>query len=281
MFGKIGQAYYKKKNCLQEKQQESALVLEFVAAIRREIPGLGTHKVYRIIKQSLRSNAITMGRDQLHLLLRENNLLVKRKRKTPKTTNSRHWMKKYPNLIKEIPVHKIEQVWVCDLTYLCVGYDFNYLSLIMGAYSKKIVGYHLHPYLTTEGCLQALLMALKNRLSQSEALIHHSDRGCQYCSLEYVLMLKDANIAISMTEQGDPYENAIAERVNGILKSEFHLNKIFRSQVEALVAVQNSVTSYNSLRPHMSCNYLTPQQAHQTAEPLIKKWKNKRGKNIQ
>lgn len=168
MFGKSRQAYYKKKDCLKEKQQEAALVIEFVAAIRREIPGLGTHKIYRIIRQSLRSNSISMGRDQLHLLLRDNNLLVKRKSKKPKTTHSRHWMKKYPNLIKEIPVHRIEQVWVCDLTYICVGYDFNYLSLITDAYSKKIVGYHLHPYLTTEGCLQALMMALKNRSSQRE-----------------------------------------------------------------------------------------------------------------
>lgn len=125
------------------------------------------------------------------------------------------------------------------------------------------------------------MMALKNRSSQREALIHHSDRGCQYCSLDYVLMLKNAGIAISMTENGDPYENAIAERVNGILKSEFQLNKIFRSQVEAQIAVQNSITNYNSIRPHMSCNYLTPQQAHQTADPLIKKWKNKVEKNIQ
>lgn len=124
-------------------------------------------------------------------------------------------------------------------------------------------------------------MALKNRSSQSEALRHHSDRGCQYCSLEYVLMLKDTNIAISMTEKGDRYENAIAERVNGILKSEFNLNKIFRTPVEAQIAVQYSVTNYNSIRPHMSCNYLTPQQAHQTAEPLIKKLKNKGGKNVQ
>ena len=143
------------------------LVLDFVAAIRRDIPGLGSHKVYRIIKPSLRNNGITVGRDKLHGLLRDNNLLVRRSRKKPKTTNSKHWMKKYPNLIKEKLIERVEQVWVCDLTYICVGYDFNYLSLITDVYSKKIVGYHLHPYLTTEGCLQALTMSLKNRSSKA------------------------------------------------------------------------------------------------------------------
>lgn len=274
LFGKSRQAYYQKKDCMLQQHQQFMLILELVSAIRRDIPGLGTHKLYRIIKTPIRNNGITLGRDKLHLLLRENNLLVRRTRKTPKTTYSKHWMKKYPNLIREKRIERIEQVWVCDLTYICVGYDFHYLSLITDAYSKKIVGYHLHPYLTTEGCLEALTIALKNRSSQGRGLIHHSDRGCQYCSFEYVSTLKEAGIAISMTEHGDPYENAIAERVNGILKSEFHLNKLFRSPVEAQIAVQNSITNYNTLRPHMSCNYLTPQQAHETLEPLVKRWKN-------
>jgi transposase InsO family protein len=190
-------------------------------------------------------------------------------------------MKKYPNLIRELEITTIEQVWVCDMTYICVGYGFNYLSLITDAYSKKIVGFHLHPYLTTEGCLQALNMALYS-WSASRRLIHHSDRGSQYCSLDYVLTLREAGISISMTDNGDPYENAIAERVNGILKADFELNRIFKSHMEAKLAVHNSIHNYNTLRPHMSCNYLTPNQAHYSQEPLISKWKTKRteSKNV-
>ena len=210
-----------------------------------------------------------MGRDKLHELLRDNDLLITKKRKHPKTTNSKHWMKKYPNLIREMEINAPEQVWVCDLTYICVGFDFNYLSLITDAYSKKIVGYHLHPYLTTEGCLIALSMALLT-WSGNTNLIHHSDRGSQYCSFDYVFKLHEACISISMTENGDAYENAIAERVNGILKTDFKLNRIFKTHLEAKLAVQNSISNYNTLRPHMSCSYLTPEQAHQSTELLVK-----------
>ena len=254
-------------------------MLDFIAIIRREIPGLGTHKLHRLLRIPLQNSGIKMGRDMLHELLRDNQLLITKKRKLPKTTNSRHWMKKYPNLIKELKIDTAEQVWVCDLTYICVGFDFNYLSLITDAYSKKIVGYHLHPYLTTEGCLEALDMALLTWSGNTE-LIHHSDRGSQYCSYDYVLKLREAGITISMTENGDPYENAIAERINGILKADFKLNRIFKNQMEAKLAVQNSIANYNTLRPHMSCNYLTPEQAHQSLTPLIKKWKAKHKSNI-
>ena len=255
------------------------LVLDFIAIIRREIPGLGTHKLHRLLRMSLQNSGIKMGRDKLHELLRDNDLLISKRRKLPKTTNSRHWMKKYSNLIRELEVNAIEQVWVCDLTYICVGFDFNYLSLITDAYSKKIVGYHLHPYLTTEGCLEALDMALLTRSGRAK-LIHHSDRGSQYCSFDYVSKLHEAGIAISMTENGDPYENAIAERINGILKSDFKLSRIFKNHMEAKLAVHNSIANYNNLRPHMSCDYLTPDQAHQSMTPLIKKWKAKDKSNI-
>lgn len=167
-----------------------------------------------------------MGRDKLHELLTRQGMLIRRRKGAPKTTNSRHWMKKYPNLVRELVVAQSEQLWVADITYLCVGYDFNYLSLITDAYSKKIVGYHLHPNLSAEGSLSALSMALKTR-NKFLPLIHHSDRGTQYCSFEYVMELREADIAISMTEDGEGYENQIAERRNGILKTAFNLSRIF------------------------------------------------------
>lgn len=177
-------------------------------------------------------------------------------------------------LIKGLTIEGTEQVWVSDITYICVGCDFYYLSLITDAYSRKIVGYHLHPFLNTEGCLKALDMALSQR-TKSSKLIHHSDRGTQYCSFDYVMTLKRNDIEISMTENGDPYENAIAERINGILKTEFKLNRVFGTYMEALLAVKTSVYNYNTLRPHMSCNLLTPQEAHFINTPLIKRWKSK------
>jgi transposase InsO family protein len=170
-----------------------------------------------------------------------------------------------------------EQLWVADMTYISIGYDFNYLSLITDAYSKRIMGYYLHPYLNNEGCIEALKMALGNRSNTSQ-LVHHSDRGVQYCSYTYVSMLRDNKITISMTNSGEGYENQIAERINGILKTEFKLCQVFKSRAEALHAVKISINAYNNLRPHMSCNLLTPIEAHFTTEPLIKRWKNCRKK---
>jgi transposase InsO family protein len=251
------------------------LVLDLVTAIRREIPGLGTKKLYLLLQEPLQKSGIHMGRDRLHELLRVHNLLIKHRRSVPKTTHSNHLLRKYPNLIKGLIISETEQVWVCDMTYIYVGYDFNYLSLITDAYSKKIVGYCLHQFLSTEGCLKALEMALANRSKKASKLIHHSDRGVQYCSFEYVKNLKVASITISMTDSGEAYENQIAERVNGILKYEFKLNQVFKSHMEARLAVERSITNYNTLRPHMSCNNLTPSLAHQVEEPLIKQWKSK------
>jgi transposase InsO family protein len=221
-----------------------------------------------------------MGRDKLHELLTRQGLLIRRKKGTPKTTNSRHWMKKYPNLIRELVIARSEQPWVADITYICVGYDFNYLSLITDAYSKKIVGYHLHPTLSAEGSLQALDMALKGRTKFLPELIHHSDRGTQSCSFEYVLELREADIAISMTEDGEGYENQIAERMNGILKTEFNLNKIFKSHDEAKLTVAKSIEAYNTQRPHMSIDFLTPDEAHGFEGELQKRWKNYRAKKF-
>jgi putative transposase len=229
------------------------------------------------MREPLKSHGVKMGRDKLNDLLREHGLLIRNRKKGPRTTNSSHWLKKYPNLIRDVEIIRSEQVWVSDITYLCVGRDFNYLSLITDAYSHKIVGYYLHTLLTNDGSLKALDSALQQR-TQNQELIHHSDRGVQYCSFDYIRSLQEHNIGISMTENGDPYENAIAERINGILKTEFGLNALFKTHYEALLAVNKAVSAYNTLRPHMSCDYMTPDQAHVTELKFIKRWKPRKKK---
>ena len=278
LFGKSRQAFYARQAFYNEQFHVNQIVLELVSQIRRYLPGPGTKKLYLLLREPFKTHGIKMGRDKLHELLARQGMLIRRRKGTPKTTNSRHWMKKYPNLIRELVVARSEQLWVADITYVCVGYDFNYLSLITDTYSKKIVGYHLHPNLSAEGSLNALDMALKGRIKFLSELIRHSDRGTQYCSFEYVLQLREADVAISMTEDGEGYENQIAERMNGILKTEFNLNKIFKSHDEAKLAVAKSIEAYNTKRLHMSVDFLTPDEAHAFEGELQKRWNNYRAK---
>lgn len=274
MFGKTRQAYYHKEKHQDKKFTDELLVLDMVKAVRREIPGLGTPKLYLLLHSTFKKSGIKMGRDKLHALLQSYHLIITRKPVIPRTTNSCHWMKKYPNLIREKMIDCTESVWVADLMYLFVGFDFNYLSLITDAHSHLIVGYCLHDTLSTDGSLIALEMALNTRNKSGNSLIHHSDRGSQYCSFKYTTRLRESNIKISMTENGDPYENAIAERVNGILKSDFRLSRVFNSRMEALSSTEAAIRNYNNLRPHMSCDYMTPARAHQLDLPVMKKrWK--------
>lgn len=275
LFGVSRQAFYHRQHYAQRVQGHSLLVLDLVLALRREIPGLGTRKLYLLLQQPLAASGIKIGRDKLHQLLQTHNLILRQKRSVPKTTNSAHSLRKYPNLLVDIELTAPRQAWVCDITYLCIGLGFGYLSLLTDAYSKLIVGYCLHPLLTVEGSLKALEMALQRDPPTATPLIHHSDRGSQYCSFAYIQQLRQAGIAISMTQNGDPYENAIAERVNGILKTDFRLNRVFTTFDEAARAVEQSVRNYNHLRPHMSCGYLTPAAAHASTEPLQKHWKPK------
>ena len=248
--------------------------------MRRELPGMGIHKLYKCLFQPLRSNGLKIGRDKLLEILRKHKMLITSKgRRNPKTTQSNHWFRRYPDLAKTLDVTHSEQLWVSDITFICIAYDFNYLSLITDAYSKKIVGYCLHHNLKNEGSQNALKMAIAGRSFDTE-LIHHSDRGVQYCCYDYTKTLKQSGIQISTTQNGEAYENPIAERVNGILKTEFNLNEVFKSRTQALMRVRASIDAYNNLRPHMSCSFLTPQQAHFTDQPLIKHWKNRRKKRI-
>jgi putative transposase len=245
--------------------------------IRCQMPRLGTRKLYFLMQEELMRLDIKLGRDVLFNFLRAENLLIKPKRSYVKTTNSKHWMRRYPNLIKDIEINRPEQLWVSDITYIKTEAGNEYLSLITDAYSKKIMGYELLDNLSSNGPLKALELALKNR-KYKHNLIHHSDRGLQYCSTEYVELLKSNNIKISMTENGDPYENAIAERVNGILKYEFLIIDGFKNHIQAMKVIAESIGIYNESRPHMSCNMLTPNKAHLQQKMKLKKWKKKTSK---
>jgi putative transposase len=191
-----------------------------------------------------KDHGIKMGRDQLFDLLRFHGMLVRRRKRSIVTTDSFHWLKKYPNLVEDMPVCAAEQVWVSDIPYIKTIEGYSYLSLIPDAYSRKIVGYCLHPTLQSAGCIEALNMALSNRLFVDRSLIHHSDRGVQYCSGSYVYILMNNNVGISMTQNGSPYKNALAERMNGIIKSEFIPRRLFRNHDEAKKAIDNIVKAY-------------------------------------
>ena len=252
----------------------AAIVLKLVKEIREDLPRAGVPKLHYMLQDKLAAHGIKMGRDALYQLLGEHGYLLRYRRRKPYTTDSNHRFKKYPNLIRDIKyLTHPGQLWVSDITYIRVGDGFCYLSIITDAYSHKIIGYCLHPTLHSDGPINALLMASKSK--RGEALIHHSDRGSQYCGADYVKLLEHYNIKISMTEKGDPYENAIAERINGILKTEFFLDKDFASFTEAESAVNNAVEKYNHIRPHDSCDKLTPVQAHDRNGFLRKRWKTK------
>ena len=242
-------------------------------SIRKDLPRLGTRKLHYVLQNKLASHQITFGRDYLFDLLSEHKLLIRQRKRKAITTDSRHWMRKYSNLVKGLVITRPEQVWVSDITYIRLTNQWGYLSLITDAYSRKIMGYNFRQDLAAEGCINALKMALNTRL-YNESIIHHSDRGSQYCSHNYIDLLLKNNIAISMTENGDPYENALAERVNGIIKTEFNLYSSSLGFDQTEHQVSKSIKSYNELRPHASCDYLTPNRAHLQAEKLNKRWKN-------
>ncbi|AKD05431.1 hypothetical protein PKOR_01860 [Pontibacter korlensis] len=233
------------------------------------MPRLGTRKLYHLLKEQLE-----VGRDKLFAILRERGLLVRPRKSYHKTTDSKHWMKKHRNLVEGLKIERPEQVWVSDITYIPTREGHSYLSLVTDAYSKKIMGYHLSEDLRAEGPLQALRMAIEQK-KYGYGLIHHSDRGLQYCSADYQQLLEKAQIKPSMTEQYDPYQNAVAERVNGILKDEFALARGFAHHLEAVAVIAESVDIYNRQRPHLSCHLLTPEQMHRQDKLEVKQWKKK------
>jgi putative transposase len=244
-------AFYKYQRRVQQKKVVVSKVMELVREERKDQPRVGTRKIYETLKPSFEAAQIKVGRDCLFDILRENNMLVKRKKASCKTTNSYHHFHKYNNLIKDIKVIRPNQVWVSDITYIRTVKGFCYLALITDMFSRKIVGYDISDSLELAGCLRALKIALRH-VRPAVGLIHHSDRGAQYCSNQYVDELKKRKIKISMTQENHCYENAIAERVNGILKDEFYLDQCFFSTDHACRATKNAIEIYNSKRLHLS-----------------------------
>jgi putative transposase len=249
-----------------------------IQSVRSQMPRIGTRKLYYLLKEDFLRDGIEIGRDRLFDILREEGLLIVRKKKHTRTTDSSHWMRKYPNLVKGIRLRRPEQVWVADITYLALNDRYCYLHLITDAYSKRIMGYCISENLAATQTLKALQMALKGRQYEG-SLIHHSDRGLQYCSSGYITTLKDNAVGISMTEDGSPYDNAIAERVNGILKDEFGLDDTFSNQQQLQLQVVQSIEIYNNNRPHQSNHMLTPCEMHQQNKLRPKAWHKKLHKN--
>jgi transposase InsO family protein len=282
LFGKTRHAYYDKNWYLKQRYSDEKIVLELLLQIKREIPILSTKVIYHMIKPTLYAHGITIGRDAIHDLRRQHGLLYRRRRKYVRTTDSSHRFHKYPNKIKDLKITRIEQVWVSDITYIRQLDGFSFLSLITDAYSHKVTGYCLHPTLAALGPLQTLRMAVSNLAKPSEGLIHHSDRGIQYCCDDYIEELQLYFIDSSMTDNGDPYENAIAERLNGLLKKNFGLGKTFKDFGEAKAAVDRAINAYNNLRPHQSVSMLTPASAHQPEnEGKLKRiWKSNSETNL-
>jgi transposase InsO family protein len=214
-------------------------------------------KLYKALKGTFDSSGLKVGRDKLNDILREHDMLVRRKKASCKTTDSYHRFHKYKNLVKDMVVTAPNQVWVADITYIRTINGFCYLALITDMFSRKIVGYDISDSLELAGCLRALKRALR-AARPADGLVHHSDRGIQYCSNQYVNELKKKGIKISMTEENHCYENAIAERVNGILKDEFYLDQTFFSKKSASNATDNAINIYNNKRLHISLGYKTP-----------------------
>jgi len=273
-LGYSKQAYYKSSRLKKLKLVNRRIVKEKVKSVRCAMPRLGTRKLYYLLRESFRQESISIGRDWLFDLLREEGLLIVKKKKYTKTTDSKHWMHKYPNLVKGFELKRPEQLWVADITYLSMSDQYCYLHLITDAYSKRIMGYYASKTLAATSTAQTLQMALKNR-KYNDQLIHHSDRGLQYCSAAYVKILEHNGIAISMTEDGSPYDNAIAERVNGILKDEFSLDETFENQQQLELQVKQSIETYNFKRPHESNHLLTPYEMHQQNNLKPKTWHKK------
>lgn len=252
------------------------MIVEKASDYRKDNPGLGCAKLYLIIKGVFESTGCMPGRDAFIELLRKNGLMVQIKRRRHyKTTDSSHHYRKYDNLIKEIVPMRPNELWVSDITYVETDEGVCYLSLITDAYSRKIVGWAIGPTLETAYPLQALRMALETIDDETAArLIHHSDRGCQYCSAAYVAELRKHNIMISMTQSGDPLENAIAERANGILKTEWLYKMKIPTIEKCREELQRIILFYNTQRPHMSIGNKTPETVHGETGEQKRCWRN-------
>ena len=279
MFGINRQIYYRSTKRSRTSKNKAEQVVELVENIRMKMPKIGGRKLYFMLNEPLKT--LKIGRDKFFNILKANHLLITPKRSYHITTNSHHRFRKHKNLVLDYQITKPNQVWVADITYIGNRKNPSYLSLITDAYSKKIVGHYVAENLTTEGSLLALKKAINTTELKELSLIHHSDRGLQYCSDEYQKILEKNNIKCSMTQNSDPYENAVAERINGILKQEFNIDKFDVETKIKRKIVEESIEIYNELRPHFSNHYLTPNQMHKQEKLKIKTYKNKnQSKNV-
>ena len=268
LCGKVGmsrQNYYKGHQARNARRVDADLIEELVKAERAVQPRLGGKKLHVVLKSKLEEASVRIGRDRFFTVLKEKGLLLDPLPKAPRTTNSRHYLPVFTNRFKGMELTEPNQAWVSDITYIRTDEGFLYLSLITDAYSRKIVGFHAGDTLETEGCLNALEKAV-SELVEGVFPLHHSDRGSQYCSHLYTGKLRDHGLGISMTEENHCYENAKAERVNGILKQEYGLGGTFRTKQQAITSVDQAVMLYNTRRPHLSLKYKTPEEVHKKLE---------------
>lgn len=256
LFGISRQAIYQQEARCLEREEEFLTIKQLIEKQRRIMPRLGARKLYFLLKQSFVENGIKIGRDAFFAYLKREQMLVKPIKNYTRTTFSKHWLRKYPNLLKNLDIKRTEQVFVSDITYIKSGERTHYLSLVTDAYSRKIVGYHLSDDMSAENVVKALKMAVRGRKTNLE-LVHHSDRGLQYCSQIYQNELKKNNIIPSMTDGYDCYQNALAERINGILKQEFLIYRC-KNGKELNKLIKESVWYYNTKRPHLSLKMKTP-----------------------
>lgn len=263
LLGITRQAVYQREKRIEQRTIELAPVKVMVMELRRFMPRLGARKLYFLLKPKFDEQGIKLGRDGFFDYLRGHRLLVKPVKRYTKTTYSKHWMKKYPNRLESRKLNRAEQAFVSDITYVETEEGVHYLSLVTDAYSRKIMGYEVSDDMRAESVVKALRRAARQRKTR-RSLIHHSDRGLQYCSAIYQKELRRHDITPSMTDGYDCYQNALAERVNGILKQEFLLYKC-RTLNDLKSLVQESVDIYNRLRPHLSLGMKTPEEIHKKA----------------
>lgn len=279
LLGITRQAWYQQGWREEVQGIEEQLIVKEVMRLRKYHRRMGGRKLYELLEPFMLEHQIKMGRDALFNVLAANKLLVRKRKRSVHTTQSFHWLYKYPNLIRDFNPTAPNQLWVSDITYWKIRTGLVYISFITDAYSKKIVGYQVAETLEAVETKVALEMALSGLDVLPNKLIHHSDRGIQYCSGGYVKLLQDYGIRISMTENGDPLENAIAERVNGIIKHEYLKGLEVSNIKQAKTALQQAVHLYNHERPHNSIGNLTPNNVHTNQLKTEKLWKNYYHKN--
>ncbi|MEN1785718.1 MAG: IS3 family transposase, partial [Bacteroidota bacterium] len=260
LFGISRQGFYQSIKRQEVRRHELSRIKPLVMGIRMRMPRIGTRKLYYLLKKEFDQQGIKIGRDALFDYLRSESMLVRPRKNYVKTTNSKHWLRKHPNLMKDIKPTRVEQYFVSDITYIKSRERTHYLSLVTDAFSRKIMGYHLSDDMGAENMVKALQMAIGNRITNG-ILVHHSDRGIQYCSALYQRLLAENGIRPSMTDGYDCYQNALAERVNGILKDEFLLHQCNTGK-ELRKLVKESIQTYNDKRPHLTLNMKTPNFIH-------------------